>query len=126
MGWGPNLARAGGRPGTQPAPKWTESCSESQPGVAFRHRSPLHGGVPPSPPPLRGVQSRSSYMGRLLSAVFLLLGTSACAAPRAAGAPLAPLGRSWAVPTLGLYQEWWDKTVACSGHKGRMTDVTFY
>lgn len=65
-------------------------------------------------------------MGRLLSAVFLLLGTSACAAPRAAGAPLAPLGRSWVVPTLGLYQEWWDKTVACSGHKGRMTDVTFY
>jgi hypothetical protein len=65
-------------------------------------------------------------MGRLLCAVLLILGTSACAAPRAAGAPLAPLGRSWAVPTLGLYQEWWDKTVACSGQHGRMTDVTFY
>jgi hypothetical protein len=65
-------------------------------------------------------------MGRLLIAVFLILGTSACAAPRAAGAPLAPLGRSWAVPTLGLYQEWWDKTVACSGRQGKMTDVSFY
>jgi hypothetical protein len=27
---------------------------------------------------------------------------------------------------LGLYQEWWDKTVACSGHSGKMTDVNFY
>ena len=65
-------------------------------------------------------------MGRLFAAVLLLAGTSACAAPRAAGAPLAPLGRSWAVPTLGLYQEWWDKTVACSGKSGKMTDVQFY
>src|SRR5919109_5687145 len=58
--------------------------------------------------------------------VFLILAGGACAAPRAAGAPLAPMGRSWAVPTLGLYQEWWDKNVACSGHAGRMTDVSFY
>ncbi len=65
-------------------------------------------------------------MGRLFAAVLLLVGTGACAAPRAAGAPLAPLGRSWAVPTLGLYQEWWDKTVACSGKAGKMTDVSFY
>ena len=65
-------------------------------------------------------------MGRLFAAVLLLAGISACAAPRAAGAPLAPLGRSWAVPTLGLYQEWWDKTVACSGKSGKMTDVQFY
>jgi hypothetical protein len=36
------------------------------------------------------------------------------------------MGRSWAVPTLGLYQEWWDKTVACSGRQGKMTDVNFY
>src|SRR4051812_29018839 len=65
-------------------------------------------------------------MRRLLCGVILILGAGACAAPRAAGAPLAPLGRSWAVPTLGLYQEWWDKTVACSGHAGKMTDVNFY
>jgi hypothetical protein len=65
-------------------------------------------------------------MSRWFSAVLLLVGTGACAAPRAAGAPLAPLGRSWAVPTLGLYQEWWEKTVACSGRQGRMTDVAFY
>src|SRR3954467_5989589 len=65
-------------------------------------------------------------MRRLLCGVVLMLGTSACAAPRAAGAPLAPLGRSWAVPTLGLYQEWWDKTGACSGQAGKMTDVSFY
>jgi hypothetical protein len=25
-----------------------------------------------------------------------------------------------------VYQEWWDKTVACSGQEGRMTDVSFY
>jgi hypothetical protein len=30
------------------------------------------------------------------------------------------------VPTLGLYQEWWNQTVACSGHAGRMMDVSFY
>ncbi len=65
-------------------------------------------------------------MSRLLCAVLLLAGTAGCAAPRAAGAPLAPLGRSWVVPTLGLYQDWWDKTVACSGKQGQMTDVTFY
>ena len=65
-------------------------------------------------------------MLRLFSAVLLLAGLGGCAAPRAAGAPLAPLGRSWAVPTLGLYQEWWDKTVACSGKSGKMTQVTFY
>jgi hypothetical protein len=65
-------------------------------------------------------------MSRLFYGVLFLLGSSACAAPRAAGAPLAPLGRSWAVPTLGLYQEWWDKTVACSGQSGNMKDVSFY
>lgn len=65
-------------------------------------------------------------MRRLLCAVLLFAGISGCAAPRAAGAPLAPMGRSWAVPTLGLYQEWWDKTVACSGKQGKMTDVAFY
>jgi hypothetical protein len=65
-------------------------------------------------------------MSRLFYGVFLFLGVGACAAPRAAGAPLAPLGRSWAVPTLGLYQEWWDKTVACSGRHGKMSDVSFY
>ena len=65
-------------------------------------------------------------MRRIFYGVFLILGAGACAAPRAAGAPLAPLGRSWAVPTLGLYQEWWDKTVACSGRSGKMTDVSFY
>jgi hypothetical protein len=65
-------------------------------------------------------------MSRLRYGIFLLFGLSGCAAPRAAGAPLAPMGRSWAVPTLGLYQEWWDRTVACSGYQGKMTDVSFY
>src|ERR671914_503764 len=80
----------------------------------------------PQPATLRGDQIRSRRMSRLLCAVLLMVGTAACAAPRAAGAPLAPLGSSWVVPTLGLYQEWWDKTVACSGKLGKMTDVTFY
>jgi hypothetical protein len=65
-------------------------------------------------------------MSGLRYGIFLLFGLSGCAAPRAAGAPLAPMGRSWAVPTLGLYQEWWDRTVACSGYQGKMTDVSFY
>src|ERR671916_1140006 len=65
-------------------------------------------------------------MRRILCGVLLILGAGACPAPGAAGAPLAPLGRSWAVPTLGLYQEWWDKTVTCSGRTGKMTDVSFY
>ena len=65
-------------------------------------------------------------MGRLLCGILISLGLSGCGAPRAAGAPLAPMARSWAVPTLGLYQEWWDKTVACSGRQGKMSDVSFY
>ncbi len=66
------------------------------------------------------------HMSRLFFGFLLFLGLGACAAPRAAGAPLAPLGRAWAVPTLGLYQEWWDKTVACSGRQGQMSAVSFY
>src|SRR5215213_2761356 len=65
-------------------------------------------------------------MRRFICGVILILGNGACDDPRAAGEPLDPLGRSWAVRTLGLYQEWWDKTVACSGYNGRMTDVSFY
>ncbi len=51
---------------------------------------------------------------------------SACALPRAGGAPVAPVERSWAVPTLELYQEWWRRTEECSGLKGDMSRVTFY
>ena len=35
---------------------------------------------------------------------------SACAMPRVGGAPVAPVERAWAVPTLELYQEWWAET----------------
>ena len=69
---------------------------------------------------------RPSRRLRLACLCLLLAGTTACAAPRVAGAPLAPVGRSWAVPTQGLYQEWLEKTVACSVKQGRMTDVNFY
>src|SRR3982751_5321576 len=113
------------RPGTSVARMWTESCSDIWP-VRSSDRLDSHGGVPPSPPPSRGDSIRSLSMGRLFAGILLLAGTAACAAPRAAGAPLAPVGRSWAVPTLGLYQEWWDKTVACSGKQGKMTAVNFY
>ena len=88
--------------------------------------APILAEMPPSPPPIRSIQLRSSSMGRLLYGVLLLLGVGGCAVPNVAGAPLAPIGRSWAVPTLGLYQEWWDKNVACSGRQGRMTEVSFY
>jgi hypothetical protein len=50
----------------------------------------------------------------------------ACALPRAAGAPLAPVERNWEVPTLDLYRDWWAKTEACSGRHGDMSRVTFY
>ena len=36
---------------------------------------------------------------------FGMLLVGGCALPRAAGAPLAPVERAWAVPTLELYQE---------------------
>jgi len=65
-------------------------------------------------------------MRRIFYGVFVILGAVRAPPPRAAGAPLAPLGRSWAVPTLGLLSEWWTKTVACSGHSGKMTEVSFY
>lgn len=51
---------------------------------------------------------------------------SACALPKAGGAPVAPVERAWSVPTLELYQEWWTKTEQCSGLKGDMSQVTFY
>jgi hypothetical protein len=57
---------------------------------------------------------------------FGILLVSGCAMPRAAGAPLAPVERAWAVPTLELYQEWWAKTEACSGRTGDMSQVAFY
>jgi len=63
--------------------------------------------------------------GWIAGALFLS-SIAACAVPRAAGAPLAPLERAWEVPTLELYTEWWRKTEACSGRKGDMGRVTFY
>lgn len=59
-----------------------------------------------------------------LSASLLLVG--ACAIPRAGGAPVAPVERAWAVPTLELYEEWWRRTEECAGRKGDMSRVTFY
>lgn len=81
--------------------------------------------IPPAYRRFERFQIRS-HMSRSFYGVLLCLGLGACAAPRAAGAPVAPLGRAWAVPTLGLYQEWWDKTVACSGRQGQMSSVNFY
>lgn len=57
--------------------------------------------------------------------LIALLG-SACALPKVGGAPVAPVERAWAVPTLELYQEWWRKTEQCSGLSGNMETVTFY
>jgi hypothetical protein len=51
---------------------------------------------------------------------------AACAAPKSGAAPVAPVERAWAVPTLELYQAWWIKTEECSGLKGDMSQVTFY
>lgn len=59
-----------------------------------------------------------------LSLVGLLV--SACAHPKTGGAPLAPVGRAWSVPTLELYQQWWTKTEQCAGIRGDMSRVTFY
>jgi hypothetical protein len=57
---------------------------------------------------------------------LLLLSLTACAMPRVGGAPIAPVERTWVVPTLDLYAEWWAKTEACAGIKSDMTGVTFY
>ena len=46
--------------------------------------------------------------------------------PKAGAAPVAPVERAWAVPTLELYQAWWVKTEECSGLRGDMSQVTFY
>jgi hypothetical protein len=63
---------------------------------------------------------------RLLGTLGLLSSVTGCAAPRIAGAPLAPIERAWEVPTLELYAKWWQKTEACSGRTGDMSRVTFY
>ncbi len=65
-------------------------------------------------------------MRRVIAGVMLMSSTVACAVPRAAGAPLAPIERAWEVPTLELYSEWWRKTEECSGRAGDMSKVTFY
>ena len=65
-------------------------------------------------------------MHKSLVAVLLVVGLGACALPHAAGAPLAPVDRAWAVPTLELYQQWWAKTEACSNRRGELGDVAFY
>ena len=65
-------------------------------------------------------------MGRWIAGVVLLSSVTACAVPKAAGAPLAPVERAWEVPTLELYSEWWRRTEECSGRTGDMSRVTFY
>ena len=80
----------------------------------------------PHPEPTRDCYRRSHSMRRFVTGVMLLSSVTACAVPKAAGAPLAPVERAWEVPTLELYSEWWRKTEACSGRKGDMSQVTFY
>ena len=65
-------------------------------------------------------------MRKLLVALLFTTILGACALPRAAGAPLAPVEPTWAVPTLELYQQWWAKTEACSGRHGELGAVAFY
>jgi hypothetical protein len=69
-------------------------------------------------------------MRQSFAAALIAIGSapafSACALPHAAGAPLAPVDRAWAVPTLELYQQWWAKTEACSGRHGELGGVAFY
>jgi hypothetical protein len=65
-------------------------------------------------------------MHRWIAGAMLISSVAACAVPKAAGAPLAPIERAWEVPTLELYSEWWRKTEACSGRTGEMSEVTFY
>jgi hypothetical protein len=63
---------------------------------------------------------------RLARWYALPLLVAACAAPKSGAAPVAPVERAWAVPTLELYQAWWTKTEECSGIKADMSQVTFY
>ena len=65
-------------------------------------------------------------MRGIWSSAALVSLSAACALPGAGAAPIAPVERAWAVPTLELYQEWWTKTEACSGRTGDMAQVTFY
>ena len=65
-------------------------------------------------------------MRRFVPGILMLSSVAACAVPRAAGAPLAPVERAWEVPTLELYSDWWRKTEECSGRKADMSEVTFY
>lgn len=62
----------------------------------------------------------------LFYSAFIGILVSACALPKAGGAPVAPVERAWSVPTLELYQEWWAKTEKCAGVRGDMSQVTFY
>lgn len=65
-------------------------------------------------------------MRRLIPGVLLVSSVAACALPKAAGAPLAPIERAWEVPTLELYEAWWQRTEACAGRSADMTEVKFF
>ncbi len=65
-------------------------------------------------------------MRRGIAELLLLSSLTACAMPKAAGAPLAPIERAWEVPTLELYAEWWRKTEECSGRSADMAEVKFF
>ena len=78
------------------------------------------------PPAHRPSVSNPEFTWVVFSVVPSCLLVAACAMPKAGAAPVAPVERAWAVPTLELYQEWWTKTEECSGLKGDMTQVTFY
>src|SRR6185437_13967127 len=82
--------------------------------------------VPAAWYPQTRVDRGSRSMGRWIAGVVLLSSVTACAVPKAAGAPLAPVERAWEVPTLELYSEWWRRTEECSGRTGDMSRVTFY
>src|SRR5438094_9004189 len=97
----------------------------ADPPDAVRHPD-TRGGVPLRPAATDRTQSLESSMRRVIAGVMLMSSTAACAVPRAAGAPLAPLERAWEVPTLELYSEWWRKTEECSARAGDMSKVTFY
>src|SRR5829696_8621744 len=65
-------------------------------------------------------------MRRAFLLVLLATSSVGCGLPRAAGAPLAPVDRTWTVASLELYQQWWAMTEACSGRRGELGGVAFY
>src|SRR5829696_9101243 len=116
-----NLLGLRRRSGTGVPQKWTETCSRNQNGTGSRCQVAAEF---PRAYPLRvfrsGVTHESVVLRGVPVGIECVCGPAGCRCPAGATGPL--LGCPYPGTISGVV----DKTVACSGHQGQMSDVSFY